>query len=502
MKSKKVLLVTPNPCADWRGLTPHIGQAYLAQTLHESGVAYDVLDMNLGYKLKHLNEKIEDFHPDILGMSLISFEYKRFYELLSVIKNLHPNMKIVVGGPHVTIMRDVVLKDCAAIDYGVVYEGEKTLTELCQSELPAEKIRGLIFRRNGEIAYTGDREPVSDLDQIPWPRYEKFELEKYIKEMTIYSSRGCPHHCIFCPNRIISPHYRARSPRHVVDEMEYWYREGRRQFNFDDDNFNLIRERVFAICDEIERRGLKQLFLRCSNGIRADRVDREMLKRMREVGFRYIAFGVDAGNNRMLKIVKKGETMEQIEQAVSAACDLGYDVKLLFVVGTPYETRGDVEDKVKLSKKYPIQEVHFYNTIPTPGTELFDWVKANNLFLEDPQEYLNHASFWPSSWEPQSLTPVFYTPELPRNERLELFKYLTKVRRQVHRDYFLRTLRKYPVIGVFVRNRAIGKMGSHLIINRFVEKFFYQSISIRKVIERLRYRLSSRKHWEIPQLGS
>ena len=494
MRFKKVLLVTPSPRAEWRALTPHIGQAYLAQTLLESGIEYDILDMNLGYDLKDINQKIEDFHPDLLGISLISFEYKRFYNLLSTIKTLYPTVKTIVGGPHVTIMREQVLRECNAIDYGAVYEGEGTLTELCQGELPEADIRGLISRQNGDIIYAGDRKPVSNLDQIPWPRYERFELHKYMGEMTIYSSRGCPHKCIFCPNRILSPHYRSRSPGHVVDEMEYWYRKGCRQFNFDDDNFNLIRERVFAICDEIKRRGLKDLFLRCSNGIRADRVDREMLEKMHEVGFRYIAFGVDAGNNRMLEVVKKGETIEQIEQAISNACDLGYDVKLLFVVGTPYETKDDVEDKVRLSRKYPIQEVHFYNTIPTPGTELFEWVKANNLFLEDPEEYLNHASFWPTSWELESLTPVFETPELPRQARMELFKYLTKVRRQIHRDFILRKLRRSPVIGILLRNRVIGKLLSYLTINRYVEKLFYQSIFIRKVLEGVRYRLSSGKH--------
>ena len=493
MSFEKVLLVTPSPRSEWRGLTPHIGQAYLAQTLLENEIEYDILDMNLGYDLKDINQKIENFRPDLLGMSLISFEYKRFYELLSTIKDLHPAIKIIVGGPQVTIMREQVLRECAAIDYGVFYEGEATLTELCQGEIPEADIKGLLSRQNEVIVYAGDREFMKDLDKIPWPRYEKFELDKYMGETTIYSSRGCPHKCIFCPNRIISPYYRPRSPQHVVDEIEYWYKKGGRQFNFDDDNFNMIRERVFAICDEIERRGLKDLFLRCSNGIRADRVDREMLERMREVGFRYIAFGVDAGNNRMLEIVKKGETIEQIEQAVSDACDLDYDVKLLFVVGTPYETWDDVEDKVRLSRKYPIQEVHFYNTIPTPGTELFNWVKENNLFLEEPEEYLNHASFWPTSWEPESLTPVFETPELPGKARLELFKYLTKVRRQVHRDFVLRTLRRNSVTGIFLRNRIVGKLLSYLIINRYIEKFFYQSIFIRRVLESLRYRLSSGK---------
>jgi anaerobic magnesium-protoporphyrin IX monomethyl ester cyclase len=477
MPFKRLLLVNPaHPSAEWRGLSPHIGQAYLAQTLLENGIEYDVLDMNLGYKFKHLGQKIHDFRPDLIGISLISFGHKGIYSLASKIKMVDPTTKIVVGGPHVTIMRDQVLKECTAIDYGVVSEGEVTLTELCQGQLPEIEIRGLISRNGVKIAYGGDREFISDLDQIPWPRYDKFELNKYIRETTIYSSRGCPHKCTFCPNRIISPHFRPRSPKNVVDEIEYWYDKGRRQFNFDDDNFNFIKERVFQICDEIERRGLKHLFLRCSNGIRADRVNREMLARMYETGFRYIAFGVDGGNNRMLEIIKKGETIETIEQAIKESCDLGYGVKLLFVVGTPYETREDVEDKVRISERYPIEEVHFYNLIPTPGTELYDWVKDNNFFLKDPEQYLNDASGF-------SNDPVFETPELPRNERIELFRYLNKVRQQIHRNAIRRT---------FGRNKVLGFLASYLVVNSFFERLFYQSRYMRNVIETLRYRTALR----------
>ncbi len=477
MRFERVLLVNPFSHGEWRGLTPHLGQAYLAQTLLENEIEYDVLDMNLGYKLRHLQQRIEDFRPDLIGMSLISLEYKMFYTLLTEIKNLDGRVKIVAGGPHVSIMRERVLKECAAIDYGVVFEGEGTLIELCRGELAEDKIKGLIFRDGDGIVYTGDREFVSDLDQIPWPRYEKFELNRYIREMTIYSSRGCPHKCTFCPNRILSPQFRPRSPRHVVDEMEYWYSKGGRQFNFDDDNFNLVRSRVFEICDEIERRGLKRLFLRCSNGIRADRVDREMLARMREVGFRYIAFGVDGGNNRILEIVKKGETVETIERAIKDSCDLGYDVKLLFVVGTPYETREDVEDKVRISRKYSIQEVHFYNTIPYPGTELYDWVRENNYFLREPEDYLNDVSCLTN-------VPVFETPELPRQERIQVLNYLGKVRKQVHRDAVSRTFRKRNVIGV---------LASYVLANSFAERLFYQSIFCRKIIESFRYRLAISK---------
>jgi len=476
MSFERVLLVNPPSRGEWRGIRPHIGLGYIAQTLAEEGIEYDVLDMNFGYKLKHLQKKIDTFKPDLIGMTLLTLEYKKFYELLASIKEKNQKVKIAVGGPHMTIMREQVLKDCSAIDYGVVYEGEETLVELCQG-VSKDSIKGLMFRQDGEIIYNGDREFVKNLDELPWPRYEKFELKKYIPEAEIYSSRGCPHQCIFCPNRIINPVFRARSPQNVVDEIEYWYHRGYRQFNFDDDNFNLIEGRVYQICDEIERRGLKDLFLRCSNGIRADRMDRDLLARMKEVGFRYIAFGVDAGNNRMLEVVKKGETMEQIEQAVKDATDLGYDIKLLFVVGTPQETWADVEDKVKLSRRYPIQDVHFYNIIPYPGTELYDWIKQNNYFLKEPENYLNDVTCLEN-------TPVFETPELPAKERTYIFKYLEQVRNNVHRDA-LRRIYKTPLL---------GKLAGYILSNRLFMKLFYQNLFVRKVVESLRYRKATRVH--------
>ncbi len=474
MRFERVLLVNPFSTGEWRGIAPHIGQASLAQTLLSNGVDYQVLDMNLGYQPKHLLQRIKEYKPDLIGMSLISLEYKKFYGMLSEVKRLNPGLRIVVGGPHVTILKEKVLEDCPAIDYGVVYEGEGTLLELCEGNAP-DKIKGLLFRDRNRIIFSGNRPVVWDLDKIPWPRYKGFELERYIREITIYSSRGCPHQCTFCPNRIISPYYRARTPNNVVDEIEYWYERGHRQFNFDDDNFNMVRERVFKICDEIERRGLKKLFLRCSNGIRADRTDHEMLTRMWEVGFRYLAFGVDGGNNRILGIVKKGETIETIERAIKIACDIGYGVKLLFVVGTPYETREDVEDKVRLSRKYPIQEVHFYNTIPYPGTEIYEWVKENKYFLRPPENYLNDISCL-------TREPVFETPELPKASRIELYKYLDGVRRQIHREALRRELN---------RGKWPGLVAGQVLANGLVERLFYQSALARRVMDNLRYRLAT-----------
>ena len=469
MRFERVLLVNPPSHGEWRGIRPHIGLGYLSEFLDANGIEHGVLDMNLGHGVSDLLRRVEEFKPDLVGMTLLTMECRTFYDILRRLKEAYPDVRIVVGGPHVTIFRERVLEECAAADYAVVQEGEHTLVELCQGADEAQ-IAGLAYRRNGEVVYTGDRAFEMDLEQLPWPRYERFELDRYIPEVEIYSSRGCPHECIFCPNRLISPVFRTRRAESIVEEMAYWHGCGYRLFNFDDDNFNMVRQRALDICDEIERAGLSDVVLRLSNGIRADRCDRELLARMKEVGFTYIAFGADAGNDRMLQIVKKGETIADIEQAVAAATDLGYETKLLFVVGTPYETWEDVEDKVRLSQRYPVQDVHFYNIIPYPGTELFDWIKENGYFLLDPEDYLNRVS-------PMKNIPIFETPELPAAKRVELFKYLERVRRGIHRNAARRLFRS-PIL---------GQMAGWLAGSSAFTDAFYRYPFVRSAVDRVRY---------------
>jgi len=472
MRFNKVLLVNPRGPSEWLGVRPPAGLGYLAQVLQDNEIEYSILDMQLGYSQRKLFQRIGDFEPDLIGFSLVSLGYKRSYDLMVKVKALFPNTKIICGGPHVSILKKQVLKDCKVIDYGVVYEGERTLVELCKSNQDERLIKGVIVRDNGNLTYSGDRDWISDLDKIPFPRYHRFELRRYIREIDIFSSRGCPQRCVFCPNAIIGPYYRAKCPENVVNEIEYWYEKGYRQFNFDDDNFNLDKQRVYKICDEIERRGLKDLYLRCSNGLRADTLDRHLLSRMKEVGFQYIAIGADAGNNRVLKMINKGETIEQIEQAVKDACELGFDVKLLFIIGHLGETASDVNDSLRIAQKYPIVRVHFYNLIPYPGTEAFEQISNKGYFLIRPEQYLNEVSDLDS-------TPIFETPELPRQTRVELLRKARQVQKRVTIKGLERMCSRAPRVGRFL---------GYMLASRLVERMVYKNFVFRKLLEYVRYK--------------
>ena len=111
--------------------------------------------------------------------------------------------------------------------------------------------------------------------------------------------------------------------------------------------------------------------MRCSNGLRADRVDRDILQRMYNVGFRYVAIGVDAGNDRMLEVVKKGETMADIESAIKNACEIGYSIKLFFVIGNPTETIDDIDATISLLKRIKPGGGEVAIAAPMPGTNYY-----------------------------------------------------------------------------------------------------------------------------------
>ena len=472
MRFKRVLLVSPPSSSRYGGLRVPAGIGYISQALQENSIEYDYVDMRIGYKFDYLRSKLSEFKPDLVGISMITLEYRNTYQMISDIKLLLPNTKIVVGGHHTTILKENVLEECKAIDIGVVADGERTIVELCGDGIPYADIKGLIFRENGRVVFTGERPPVKNLDEYSFPRYDKFDMRKYSNQIPIHSSRGCVFQCTFCPNKLLGRKFRTKSVSYFVDEIEYWYKKGYKQFAIDDDNFTLNQERVYETCDEIERRGLKNLFIRCSNGIRADKVDRPLLRRMKEIGVREVGFGVDGGNNKVLGYLKKGETIEKIEEAIKIACELGLEVKLFIIVGTPHETKDDIEDSMRLAKKYPVARVNFNNAIPYPGTEMFDYVKEHNLFLIPPEEYLNDVS------EEKGI-PVFETPELSKEERIRILERCHQVEREVMKNTVIRMFRRFPLVGIITK---------YFFNVDLFEKLFFKSLFFRKVFEAIRYR--------------
>ena len=435
MRFNKVLLINPFYSSQFYSIPVlPAGLGYLAECLKENRIDYDILDMALGYNLNSLKRKIGLFRPDLIGFSMMSYRYKNIYKIIKEIKTAFPHIKVVCGGPHASNLKEKILLECPAVDYGVTFEGEHTLLELIKG-MQLKDVKGLAYRKNGKIIYAGDRGFIDNLDAIPFPKYDKFELKKYRYGISIVGSRGCPYSCIYCSCHLIGKKIRFRSAENVAEEIAYWHKKGFREFGLQEDNPTFSKQRMYRLCDELERMKFRDIMIMCGNGVRADRVDRELLLRMKKAGFKRLAFGVEAGNDSILKNIKKGLDIKTIEGAINTACELGFYVSLFFLVGSPGERIKDVDDSIKLALKYPIGDVKFNNLVPIPGTELFRWVEKNRYFLMSPDQYLNMDP--PAQ---MSNRAVFETPEFPAKDRVKMLIKTRRVERLVRRRVLERRL--------------------------------------------------------------
>lgn len=478
MRFQRILLVT-SPMKTYYGpLRPSVGLGYLAETLLQNNIDYQVLDMLLNYSLRDLKRKVDESKSDLLAVSMCSNCYKSGYKMIEKIKEYNPAIKIVVGGPHVSCLKEKVLEQCAAIDFGTFLEGEQALLELCNGKA-LDEIENLIYKKGRKIIANKSREFVENLDTLPFPTYEGFEMNKYTEEKAIITSRGCPYGCIFCAvGRVIGNRVRTRSAKGVVEELMYWYKKGHRQFSFQDDNFTFDEKRAYDICDEIERSKLKGLFLRCA-AARADKLSYDLLKKMKNVGFKTIAVGVEVGNDKMLKIINKGEKFECIERTVREACELGYDVYLNFLIGSPYETISDVQDSINFAKRYPVFYVDFANIVPYPGTRLYEFLSKKGYLLQEPEQYLNDNST-------MSNIPIFETPELPFKARKKLLISTKNLKKVILRKAFIRRFKEKGI------PYGLRRLMAYILASNTISGYLFQN-RIRTIAEKVRYKLYMKK---------
>lgn len=443
MRYPSVLFVTPYAAGRYfGGVRPPVGIAYVEEFVRAHGVATEAIDMTLGFSQRDLLARVERMRPAMVGFTVMTYQYEVTYGLMRAIKARFPDIRIVAGGPHVSAFDGEVLLQCDAIDYAVSGEGELPLRDLCLGA-PLESITGLFWRDGETIRAGAPRQTLRELEILPFPRFESYPLARYTDELEINTSRGCPYGCLFCAvSSIMGQRMRYRSVASVGDEIEYHYARGTRTFQFGDDNFLGKRERVFAIIEEIERRGLNGLTLRCGQGIRADLLDRELLLAMRRAGFRQIGIGVESASDPVLKTIRKGVGVARIETAIALACELGFEVSLFFVIGTPGETLADVDASIALARKYPIMKAFFFNLIPFPGTRLFKWAIENDALLAPWPELFNRAD----ELKLRS-RPFFQTPEMPESDRIIAQRRTEAVSKAVQVATLKRKLARFGPVG-------------------------------------------------------
>jgi radical SAM superfamily enzyme YgiQ (UPF0313 family) len=293
---------------------------------------------------------------------------------------------MIIGGSHVTSLPMQTLEN-PSFDYAVVGEGELTSLEFLEAlergrDLSA--VKGIAYRENGKVRLTPRREYIADLDTLPFPdRASLPPLQAYHPSPSSYrrlplgtmvTSRGCPHHCIFCDRAVFGNAYRARGAKSVVDEMEILvHHHGAREIRFWDDTFNLRPARVLEICREI---GERKLDVEWSCVARVGNMTEEVLRPMRRAGCWQIDYGIETGNPDVLKSINKGITMDLVRRAVRLSRKAGIRVRGFFMLGLPGETEETMQETISFAKSLPLDVAVFHITTPLPGTELFEQAKS------------------------------------------------------------------------------------------------------------------------------
>ncbi len=409
----KVFLLTPNITGIYgKPASPPVGIAYLMSYLSSKGHEVKGIDLCVEKKdFKYLDE-INKFKPDLIGISFTSYRYKRSYDLVSDIKK-NTSIPVVIGGSHVSVLRAQVLSECDA-DYAVYGEGESALYALAEGKEPSG-IKSLIWRKGKEVVVNPQEPYILDLDSLPFPEYGSFKIDRYAaKRIPITTARGCPHMCVYCAvDRVIGRRFRTRSPKNVVDEIEQWYIKGYRNFGFNDDTFTENTKRAEEICEELIRRKI-DIKWDLRTGIRVDRVNESLLKKLKESGCDFIAFGIESVDEKALKSMKKGTTPGQARTAVHMAKSAGLGVGGFFMIGNPGDSYQAFKKTYDFAKEEPFDEIRFYNVEPYPGTELQELIKKEGRFLVSFEDSLNSYSRWKKD-------PIFEFPEFPKSERIRAF---------------------------------------------------------------------------------
>lgn len=436
--SKRVLLIDPKGF----GAGLNLGLGYLAAILIKNNYQVKVVDCNntpsrlsqgpkfkLGIvKEESWQEKIDRglrWKPEVIGLSINSFTLENGVKIIEYCRSkIKYRPLFIVGGPHITqLQKDFMNIYKNIFDYAVVGEGEETIIDLFTHLNRPKMVKGIIFydRKKKELIQTEPRPLIVDLDSLPFPRFDVFDTVRPKKGLFNYqmiTSRGCPYKCVFCC-RIWTRKWRARTPENVLKEIKLAIKKYHSQsLTFWDDNFTLDINRAKKICQLLISKKIRLKYSLA--GIRADRLDEELIRKFKESGCTSISMGIEDGDPKTFPFVGKGETLADIKKAVKLIQK--HEIPLIgyMVIGLINSSYKSFLRSLKFIEGLGIT-AHWSIAFPFPNTDLFNWVKENGRFLIPLEEGFKHSM---TGKEPPV---VFDTVSFPKEERLKTY-YLGNLR--------------------------------------------------------------------------
>ena len=424
---------------------PHLGLLMLGAVLREMGHKVRIIDASAqGLSYEQTLAKAKRFEPDIVALTAVTPSLLKTVKLAEMMKKAFPTVPIVIGGPHFTAVPEQTLLDYPVFDYGVVGEGENTLTELVET-LSADKtpldVSGVAFRENGKVIFGAPRPVIKDLDSLPFPAWDLLDefpghyhpaLFKYKKlpSTHIISARGCPNKCIFCDTSVFSRQIRFHSAEYVLEMIGYLVKRfGVKEIIFEDDQFLIKKERVAEICEGLLKAGWG-ISWSCSGRVNSVD-DPELLRLMKHSGCWQISYGIESGNQHILNFAKKGITIAEIERAVRLTRESGILSKGYFIFGLPHETEKSMKNTIQFAKSIPLNDMSVFTLTPFPGSEMFDIAEQFGVIEKD--------------FENMNLLDVVYVPNGLSEEKLlsyqRRFMWEFYMRPRIIGNYIIRMLK-------------------------------------------------------------
>jgi len=387
----KLVLIEPN--IEGYALMPTMSLAILKsfinnKTKHEAKII-DLIFNKKNWK-EYLRNKLEQEKPDLIGISVMSFNYKQAIEIASFIKE-NFDIKIIFGGVHAILMEEETIKN-KCVDMVCTGEGELTLKELLDKKLNPKNVNGIWYKKEEKIIKNKINKLIENLDELPFPEWDDFNLKKYFlinnNHLPIMASRGCPYNCTYCSNHALKKkldgrYVRFRSVDSVMEEIELrikqYYEKGMKYLFFYDDTFIMYKDFIMRSCKKFKEKGFDKK-IKWNVNVRANLVTEEIISAMKEAGCYEVRMGVEAGNDHIRNdIYKRGMSKEQIFNAVKIIKKYGLQLRVQFIIGAPYETEEMMKETFDMAKKINADYELFPILMPIPATEIKEMCEKEGL---------------------------------------------------------------------------------------------------------------------------
>ena len=379
-----------------------LGIAYLASALLRAGATVDIYDMAVHhYTNEELSQFLDEQEYDLIGVSFLAARFKETGEpLLNVISDHKKDAWLVVGG-HGPAPIPAFILQTTPTDIVATGDAEDTIVELLDSKVNGgdlNNIKGIAYKANGTTFLNERRYPVKDLDSIPFPAWDLFDMEKYTtslklfgmkpddKAIGILTSRGCVGKCSFCYR--MEKGVRLRSIGNIMDEMKILNKKyGVNYFMTNDELFLVSRKRLFEFRDALKANDLQVKF---TCGARVDILDEEIARCLKECGCTFVNIGFESMDQTVLGFMNKRTTVEQNEYAAKVVKEAGLGLGLNLIWGLPGDTEESLRKNVEFIKKW-----NTYDQLRTirpvtcyPGCPLYDQAIEQEL-LVSPEDFFD-----------------------------------------------------------------------------------------------------------------